>query len=120
MGNYWSATDDYQREHGGNPTCPIHGTEMFPQDDHGRFVCFECGIGNPLDVVTGTRLRTPRLPQIIQDMPDPEKAKIPPIFRLGLTPTAAEARLLACREMNAEYFAAEKAVDEERKAASKE
>jgi len=60
MGNYWTATDDYLREHGGrNPSCPTCGGEMHPIDDHGRFRCFTCeGFGGQ------SRIR-----QVNQDLP---------------------------------------------------
>lgn len=36
--NYWTATEDHLRANGGKvPTCPVHGTEMFAEDDHGRY-----------------------------------------------------------------------------------
>ena len=41
--NYWGATNEIKLRHGGiNPTCPACGGEMFPEDDHGRFICFAC------------------------------------------------------------------------------
>jgi hypothetical protein len=47
---YWDATDNIKRKLGGNPICPIHKTEMTPQDDHGRFICWECGLENVHDL----------------------------------------------------------------------
>lgn len=49
--SYWDETDRYLSRHGKGPTCGSCGEEMFPADDHGRFMCF-CG-GGGLDVVTG-------------------------------------------------------------------
>lgn len=52
---YWTATDDYLRTHGQGPKCPDCGATMFPQDDHGRFMCFCSGRkGKAFDVVTKT------------------------------------------------------------------
>ena len=43
--NYWTATAEIKEELGGkNPTCPECRKEMFPQDDHGRFKCWSCGM----------------------------------------------------------------------------
>jgi ribosomal protein S27AE len=48
---YWDATEKVLEDLGGrNPTCPIHGCEMFPADDHGRFTCVECGFGKVHDL----------------------------------------------------------------------
>ena len=45
--NYWSATYDIKKRLGGkNPICPVCQNEMFPEDDHGRFKCFDC-LGKP-------------------------------------------------------------------------
>ncbi len=47
---YWDATEKVQQEHGGkNPTCPIHHCKMYPQDDHGRFFCPQCGLNKTHD-----------------------------------------------------------------------
>jgi len=44
--NYWTASDDIMREHGGRgPPCPSCGKTMHPADDHGRFFC-GCGYEN--------------------------------------------------------------------------
>lgn len=122
IGNYRLATDDYlDANEGKGPICPIHGTEMFAADDHGRFSCLECGLNNPLDVTTGMRTRTPQLPQITEEMPEAEKAKVPGIFRMNLTPTRAEAALLR-RMLNpnlfelGDYTAGIDAVEKERNA----
>jgi hypothetical protein len=49
--SYWDETDRIKAELGGNnPTCPIHGCEMFPCDDHGRFACMQCGFGKVHDL----------------------------------------------------------------------
>ena len=43
--SYWDLTDTVRVELGGkNPTCSIHQCEMFSIDDHGRFMCPECGL----------------------------------------------------------------------------
>jgi len=85
MSDYWTATDDYLKEHGGKgPICSC-GSEMVPQDDHGRFVCFDCGYG------MGSRIK---FPQVTKEMPDEEKKKIPPLNRLNLEPTKEERKLL--------------------------
>lgn len=48
---YWDATDQYLKERGGcGPTYPSCGTEMFPADNYGRFIC-DCNF-KTLDVVT--------------------------------------------------------------------
>ena len=48
---YWDATHKVKAALGGqNPTCPKHGCEMFPQDDHGRFWCPQCGFNNAHDL----------------------------------------------------------------------
>jgi hypothetical protein len=93
---------------------------MFPQDDHGRFTC-SCNLGGGFDVVTGTELRTPKIPQVdTKNMTDQEKAKVPPINRLGSKPTAAETKVLSMLARgpevmdDPEYFAACKALEEER------
>lgn len=38
--NYYTATDEILAKRGGRgPKCPDCGREMFPEDDHGRFIC---------------------------------------------------------------------------------
>jgi len=38
-----TAIDEIKHKLGGkNPTCPVCGKEMFPEDDHGRFKRFSC------------------------------------------------------------------------------
>ena len=92
---YWDATDGYLKRHGRGPICPRCGARMFPQDDHGRFTCF-CSLGRSLDVISGTELRAPRIPQVdTTGMTDEEKAAIAPINRLGAEPTAAESKVLS-------------------------
>lgn len=119
---YWDATDQYMRRHGGRgPACPSCGKEMFAQDDHGRFACF-CNLGGGLDVVTGTLIRAPKIPQVdVSDMSDEKKAKIAPINRLDFEPTAVEARVLSMLLRgpevmgDPEYVEACKALEEERR-----
>ena len=77
--SYWGETDRILKEEGA-PNCPRCGKKMFPQDDHGRFTCF-CSFGK------GTN----KIPQVkAENLSDEEKAKIPPINRLNMTPTKAE------------------------------
>lgn len=79
MDNYWDRTDRMIGE-GRVPTCSYCGEQMFPEDDHGRFACFCAGY---------QRANKPlfKIPQVTKEMPDEEKAKIPAINRLHLTPT---------------------------------
>ncbi|MDD4900659.1 MAG: hypothetical protein PHS62_00900 [Patescibacteria group bacterium] len=92
---YWDATDEFLREHSGHgPTCPNCGKAMFPEDDHGRFVC-SCKLGGSFDVVSGEPTQASKIPQVDTDgMSDAEKAQIPLINRLESEPTAAEAKIL--------------------------
>ncbi len=93
---YWDATDQYLSSHGGcAPMCLSCGKNMFPQDDHSRFICF-CNLGGGLDVVIGMRISTPKIPQVnTSNISDEEKAKIAPINRLESKPTTAEAKVLS-------------------------
>lgn len=118
---YWNATEEYLSHHGGQgPICPHCGKEMFVQDDHGRFGCFCCA--ETFDTATGTTLPAPpSIPQVdTSGMTDEEKAKVPPLNRLNVPPTAAEQRLFRLMlggpgsTDSPEYFAALKAVEEER------
>jgi hypothetical protein len=124
--SYWDETDRYLSSHGGKgPPCPHCGRTMFAADDHGRFSCF-CGGRKKRgivthDVVTNTTLPTKTIPQVnTVGMSDEEKAKIPPINRLGSTLTEAENKLfnmmvdIDCMD-KPEYWKAVKAVEEERK-----
>jgi len=112
MDNYWSATHDYLKEHGGHgPRCDC-GAEMVAEDDHGRFVCFKCGRGSATGPV-------PRLPtglriQVTEDLPEREKAKIHPLNRLNLPPTEAESEMLTKMIRGEDYSEAMKRVDDER------
>jgi phage/plasmid primase-like uncharacterized protein len=91
--SYWSATDEFLQKNGGNPKCPNCGSEMFPQDDHGRFICF-CSLGGGFDAVTNTRMHTLGIPQVdASGLSDEEKAKISPINRLNSAMTSAEQRV---------------------------
>lgn len=92
---------------------------MTPEDDHGRFTCFHCP---SIDSITG-----PGIPQIdTSGMTDQQKALIPPINRLNSTMTEAEQRFfqISAKGPDAmdtdEYWAARKAVDEERELAAKQ
>lgn len=122
--SYWDETYRYLNSHGGcGPICPNCGDPMFPEDDHGRFTCF-CDLGKSFDVTIGASIDVQRIPQVdASDMSDEEKAKIPPINRLNSTVTAAEAKFfkISARGPDAmddpEYWAASKAVEEERKKA---
>lgn len=90
---YWDSTDRILKENEGKgPPCPDCQERMYPMDDHGRFFC-DCGYQG--DIVTGRPVHTPKIPQVTEDMPDEEKAKIPAIHRLNLPPTAEERELLA-------------------------
>ena len=119
MGNYWTATGDFLS---GNPApnCPACGQPMAAEDDHGRFRCLSCWMGN--DVVTGlTSIRPQLIPQAdTTGMTDAQKAKVPAINRLHAKPTAAEAKLfdLLLKGADAmdgpEYAAAREAVEQER------
>jgi len=118
--NYWDATYDFLRRHGGGPTCIHCGCEMFPTDDHGRFTCL-CGAGT-FDVVSLGHLPPGSIPQVdANDMADEEKSKIPPIKRLYSKPTAVEAELLSmlirgpAAMDSSEYLRARKAFERERK-----
>ncbi len=84
--SYWDRTDRIIRE-GNRPNCGHCNEPMVPEDDHGRFTCFCPGY---------RRANHGRyaIPQITEDLPDDEKAQIPPINRLDLPPTKAEAQFL--------------------------
>ena len=115
--SYWDATERHLQNHGA-PDCPSCGSKMVPQDDHGRFTCFFCP-GDSFDVVSGTTLRPPEIPQVdTADMPDDQKAKIPPLHRLHDAPTEAESRLLQLLIdddlESGEFALAQKAVEKER------
>jgi len=119
--SYWDRTDRYMNHHGRGPTCPSCGKEMFPQDDHGRFIC-SCSLGRSFDVVTGEHTRSPKIPQVdVSGMSDKEKAKISPISRFNSAPTAAEAKVLSMLLRgpdvmdSPEYVKACKALEDERK-----
>jgi hypothetical protein len=79
-----------------------------------------------LDVVTGRfTSHAAAIPQVdTTGMPDKEKARVPPLNRLGSPPTAAEAKLLALMAggpdvvNSPEYAAAVRAVEAERGATS--
>lgn len=47
---YWDETDQHMSRYGHGPTCSFCKKEMFPADDHGRFICF---CGGRFDVVSG-------------------------------------------------------------------
>ena len=88
---YWDATDNIIEMNGGrNPICPTCGQEMFPIDDHGRFMC-----GCPGTDLIASILGKPRsaaIPQIPAgtELTDEEKAQIYPMNRLNLPPTEEE------------------------------
>lgn len=114
---YWDATDQYLSRHGKGLCCPTCGKTMVPMDDHGRFIC-GCNFGEGVDVVTGTPVHIPKLPQVdTVGMSDEEKAGIPPIHRLHSKPTAAEAKFLSMTidDMDTpEYREAVEALERER------
>lgn len=83
---YWDETDRIIAENGGrNPTCPNCGKEMFPQDDHGRFVC---SCKSPFDDFL-QKLSVPQVPADVI-LTDEQKREILPINRLHLPPTKEE------------------------------
>ncbi|KKP32889.1 MAG: hypothetical protein A2312_03165 [Candidatus Staskawiczbacteria bacterium RIFOXYB2_FULL_32_9] len=108
---YWDATDNFLAGSGGRgPRCPACGEEMFPEDDHGRFICFCGGRGKTHDVVSGETREIPRIPQVelpegVTDLPDEEKRSIHPLNRLHLPPTAEERDFFAqaLRELRGEF-----------------
>ncbi len=116
--NYWGATDGYVSQNGGPPTCTC-GQTMFAEDDHGRFRCL---CGKTFDAITGGTIPTPMpIPQVdVTGMSDAEKAKIPTIYRLNATPTAAEAKVLSLMSLgpdaldDPEYWVAMRALEKER------
>lgn len=117
---YWDATDRFLSKHGRGPKCPSCGSEMFPEDDHGRFSCI-CG-GGTFDVVSETIIPVLPIPQVdTAGMSDEEKAQIPCINRLNSTPTKAETNLFKisirgpdCMD-DPEYWAAVEVIEKERK-----
>ena len=120
MDNYFDRTDAYLRTHGGQgPKCPVHGTEMFAADDHGRFACFSCGLGSALDVTTGLTKRSPPILQVPEsvELTDEQKAQIPAINRLGHKGTPAEQRMLGQMLRGEDYTEAMGKVDAERRQA---
>lgn len=87
---YWDRTDEIIRNNGGlNPICQRCGQEMFPQDDHGRFIC-SCNFGGGAEAIPQTRL-----PEGETDLSDEEKEKIHPLNRLHLLPTERESAIFA-------------------------
>ncbi len=87
--SYWDTTDRHLRSHG-PPKCSSCGEQMFPADEHARFMCF-CG-GGGLDVVTGLSTTPRPIAQVdTAGMDDAAKAQVPPMQRLDGVPTAAEA-----------------------------
>mgnify|MGYP001581025480 FL=1 len=88
---YWDATDLILRANGGkNPICPVCKHEMYPKDDHGRFICgckllFGCTGG----------FASMSIPQVdTTGMTNEQKVDIPPINRLNSAPPEAEQRVL--------------------------
>lgn len=88
--SYWSRTDDYLHEHGGQaPNCPSCGRKMVVADDHGRFTCLSCS--STFDPISESTLPPRSIPQVdTSGMTDKEKAEIPAINRLHDTPTKEE------------------------------
>ncbi len=84
MSDYWSRTNNMIKN-GEVPNCPYCSSQMIPEDDHGRFICF-CP-----DYQRTYGATIP--PQVRVDVPDSVKRKIPPINRLYLPPTKEEQAL---------------------------
>lgn len=97
--SYWTATSEFEEQHGGPPVCHC-GETMFAEDDHGRY---RCTCGRSYDVVTGSSVpETIRIPQVTdilskkdaENLTDEKKAEIPPLYHLFLKPTEEEAEAL--------------------------
>lgn len=71
-------------------------------------------MGTSHDVLSGRSLRSIPIPQVTEDMPDDQKAKISPLHRLNLPPTRVESELLNAMMSGEDYSEQLRKVDEER------